>query len=195
MFNTFIDSNGNVQYIPTVNTYSQLPIINPMINQMINPIINPIINPFYISDNDSEKSPLSYTSGPLILNTKSNLDVNDDPELRIRVTNYFYNKYHNIWLPFSFVKLQKYLINDNDEIKFIKNIDEFEQKKENNDDKVEYIIKNIFGKHEMVKFLDRFVRKRNVNWYDLRTKHADIIKSELYDKLKNHMKKIILEKL
>ena len=191
MFNTFIDSNGNVQYIPTVNTYSQFPMINPMIN----PIINSMINPYYNTNNDSEKSPISYTSGPLILNTKSDIDVNDDPELRIRVTNYFYNKFRDIWLPFSFVKLQKFLINDKDEIKFIKNIDEYEQKKENNNDKVEYIIKNIFGKHEMVKFLDRFVRKRNVNWYDLRSKHSDKIKSELYDKLKNHMKKIVLEKL
>ena len=94
----------------------------------------------------------------------------------------------------SFTKLQKYLKNTNGEITFIKTIDDYEKKIVNDDAKVEFILENIFSKHELLVFLDKYVNKNNVNWYDLKTKHLENIKSELYDKLKNHMKKIIMKK-
>ena len=113
---------------------------------------------------------------------------------------YFFHKYSTIWLPFSYIKLQKYLISVDSNINFIKNINDYNkeisiEQKIIPSEKIDFIIDNIFGKHELLVFLDKFVRINNLNWYDLKTKYSDKIKSDLYDKLKNHMKKIVIKQL
>jgi len=194
MLRSFVDINGNIQYVP-FGAYS---------NQ-----INSVFQPIYVNDpyansslvvtptySDEEKPSITgYNVYPRpIFYTNSNYsDINNDPELRKRVVRYFFEKFSTVWLPYSYTKLQKYLKNTNGEISFIKTIGEYDKEIINDNAKVEFILENILSKHELLVFLDKFVNKNNVNWYDLKLKHIDKIKSELYDKLKNHMKKIVIK--
>lgn len=196
MFRTFVDINGNIQYVPNV-TYP-IPTPNAGIFEPVylnDPYSNSslIITPTY-SDSD-DKSIIGYNVFPRTnLYSNSTLsDVNNDPELRKKVVKYLYEKFATVWLPFSFIKLQRYLKNTNGEITFIKTIGDYEKELVNDDKKIEFILENIFSKHELLVFLDKFVNVNNVNWYDLKTKHIEKIKTQLYDKLKNHMKKIVVK--
>jgi hypothetical protein len=210
MFRTFIDQNGNIQYIP-INSFSQNTILQPA---SINPYYNPIIQqPIYVNDPYANSSLIITTSEddnendyafsayakPIFYNPTS-YDVNNDPELRKKVVKYFFHVYSTNWLPFSFIKFQKYLNSSNGNISFIKNINEYNKESSVEQsvipsEKLDFIIDNIFGKHELLVFLDKFVRVNNVNWYDLKSKHYDKVKTDLYDKLKNHMKKIVIKQL
>jgi hypothetical protein len=202
MFRTFINSNGNIEYIP-INSFTQNNItINPYYQNIIpEPIYtnDPYSNSSLIINTESDNYSFSAYPKPISYNSSS-YDVNNDPELRKKVVKYFFHVYSTTWLPFSFTKLQKYLTLSNGNISFIKNINEYNKETtvEKNvvpADKLDFIIDNVFGKHELLVFLDKFVRVHNVNWYDLKTKHYDKVKTELYDKLKNHMKKIVIKQL
>ena len=182
MLRTFIDLNGNIQYIPNTSDYTNSIYANSFYTN--NLIQNNLLDPISY-----------YAPRPIFYTNSSIVDVNDDPDLRKKICRNIYDKYVNVWLPFSFTKLQKYLINTDGDINFIKNMKEYEQEEKIDDLKIDFILNNVFGKHEVVKFLDKFVRNNNVNWYDLKSKHMDSIKEELYNKLKNHMKKIVIEKL
>ena len=219
MFRTFINQNGNIEYIP-INSLSQNTALQPV---SFNPYYQNIIpqQPFYLNDPYANSSLIITTSEediddqdnqdnqnslyfsayqkPVFYNPTS-YDVNNDPELRKKVVKHFFHVYSTTWLPFSFTKLQKYLTLSNGNISFIKNINEYNKETtvEKNvvpADKLDFIIDNVFGKHELLVFLDKFVRVHNVNWYDLKTKHYEKVKTELYDKLKNHMKKIVIKQL
>jgi hypothetical protein len=201
MLRTFIDPNGNLQYVPpNLFTQNQIaPIIQPFLYN------DPYSNSSLIITSDTNSQNDSYNSfsafpRPIFYNNSTSYDVNNDPELRKRTVRYFFEKYSTVWLPFSFTKLQKYLVSSNNTVNFISNINEYDKESVNENknipsDKIEFIIDNVFGKHELLVFLDKFVRNNNVNWYDLKTKHSDKIKSDLYDKLKNHMKKIVIKQI
>ena len=195
MFRTFVDLNGNIQYFPLttdLNIYYNNIIPDPYSNSSIFIKKNPDI---IYSESDSPLNSITIIPKQTYYASNTIYDVNNDPDLRRRITTYFYNKYIDNWLPFSFIKLQKYLKNENGKIDFIKNMSEYDNKVDNDDLKIDFILDNIFGKHEIVKFLDKFVRNNNVNWYDLKTKHIDRIKNDLYEKIKNLIKKIVIKKL
>jgi hypothetical protein len=122
-------------------------------------------------------------------------DVNDDPELRKRMTKYFFHKFKNDWLYQSLTELQKYLEIKDGQVQFVKSIDSYSKTNESSDQKIKFIHEEVFTKHEMLTFLDKYVRKYNVNWYDLKTKHKHDVQDQLQHKIKNHMKKLVLEKL
>jgi hypothetical protein len=146
-------------------------------------------------NSDSNSKPYIYFTNPIATTYNSYVDVNNDPQLRKRMVDYFYHKFKQSWLPFSYIKIQKFLTNKDGKIELIKNVDEYEKNTGNDDNKIDFIIKNIFGKHQIVVFLDKFVNANNLNWYDLKNKHSDRIKYELYHKLKNHFKKIVLNEI
>jgi hypothetical protein len=194
MLRTFIDPNGNVQYINSslLNT-NQLNMFDPFSNSSL----------FFTQNNqDNEDNKDDYNTflafpRPIFYTNSNSYNVNNDPELRRRIVRYFFEKYSTTWLPFSFSKLQRYLVSSTNGIEFIKNINEYDNEITSNisSEKIDFIIKNVFGKHEILVFLDKFVRMNNLNWYDLKTKHSDKIKNDLYNKIKNHMKKIVIEHL
>lgn len=204
MLRTYLDINGNVQYAPFSSGYLNYNIINdiyypsiiqdPYSNSSIIVKKNPDI--IYTTESESPLNIITVIPRTTYLSSNTTLDVNNDPDLRKRISSTIYDKYKNVWLPFSFIKLQKYLKNENGKIDFIKNMSDYDNNKTDNDDlKIDFILDNVFGKHEVVKFLDKFVRNYNVNWYDLKTKHIDKIKNDLYDKIKNHLKRIVIDKL
>ena len=204
MLRTFLDIYGNIQYVPFTSGYINYNNITDLYysNIIQDPYSNSSLiikkNPdiIYTTESESPSNIITVIPRQTYYKTNPTLDVNNDPDLRKRISSYMYNKFKNIWLPFSFIKLQKYLKNENGKIIFIKNMSEYDNNKTENDDlKIEFILDNVFGKHEVVKFLDKFVRNHNVNWYDLKTKHIDKIKNDLYEKIKNHIKKIVLDTL
>ncbi len=194
MLRTFVDIYGNIQYVP----FSAYP---NQTNTVIQPIIyndpyansSLVVSPDYSDDN----SIIGYNvfQRPIFYTNPIKSDVNNDPELRKKVVRFFYEKFANIWLPQSYIKLQKYLKVSNGEVTFIKTIGDYEKELINDDKKIQFILDNVFSKHELLVFLEKFVNRNNVNWYDLKTKHYEKVKSEIYDKLKNHMKKIVLERI
>ena len=206
MLRTFIDPNGNIQFIPNI----QLSQIKPVISTM-NPYFynDPYSNSSLIiqklnnnnnnndddNNNDNNSDSFMFYQRPIFYSDQSKLDVNNDPELRRRMVRFIYDKFKNSWLSYSFLKLQKYLTNNGTSIDFVKNINDYDKESTNDDKKVDFILENVFGKHEVLLFLDKFVKNHQVNWYDIKTKHIDRVKSELYDKLKNHMKRIVIDKL
>lgn len=193
MLRSFVDINGNIQYVP-FGAYSNYT------NSVIQPIyVNEpyansslVVTPTFSDDNESITG-YNVFPRPIFYTNSRFSDVNNDPELRKKVVRYFFEKFATVWLPYSFLKLQKYLKNSNGEISFIKTIGDYDKEVVNDDAKIEFILENVFSKHELLVFLDKFVNKNGVNWYDLKTKHVEKIKSDLYDKLKNHMKKIVIE--
>jgi hypothetical protein len=208
MLRTFIDINGNIQYSPFGAYTNQInEIYRPVIINEPYPNSSLIVTPSYSNitttttttpnTNNNTNKVVGYNvySRPVFYTNNTISDVNNDPELRKNVLRYIYNKFVNAWLPVTFIKLQKYLKNSNGEITFIKTENEYDKHIINDDAKVNFIVDNIFSKHELLVFLDKFVNKYNLNWYDLKTKHIDRLKSELYDKLKNHMRKFVLRNL
>ena len=200
MLRSFIDQNGNIQYFPNYNldipttTLNYVPLSpfglpQPFLNPMYTPT-KEIYTPSYTLYPRPDVFPIGFVSS-----SRNISDVNNDPELRKKITKYIYEKYKTVWLPFSFIKLQRYLINKDDVITVIKNINEYEQTTSNDNTKINYILDTIFGKHELLVFLDKFISANNANWYDLKSKFLDQIKYDLYNKIKNHMKKIVLNKL
>ncbi len=194
MLRTFVDIHGNIQYVPFSSYSSQTSgILQPVI--VNDPYANSslVITPDYSDDNSI--TGYNVFPRPIFYTNSITSDVNNDPELRKKVVRFFYEKFANIWLSQSYIKLQKYLKVSNGEVTFIKSASDYDKEFVNNDKKVEFILENIFSKHELVVFLDKFVNRYNVNWYDLKTKHYEKVKSELYEKLKNHMRKIVMERL
>ena len=177
MFRTFIDQNGNIQYIP-INSFSQNIPLQPA---SINPYYNPIIQqPIYVNDpyanssliittsEDENDYAFSAYSKPIFYNPTS-YDVNNDPELRKKVVKFFFHVYSTNWLPFSFTKLQKYLSSSNGNVNFIKNINEYNKETTIEQsvipsDKLDFIIDDVFGKHELLVFLATVVDELVVFW-------------------------------
>lgn len=194
MLRTFVDIYGNIQYVP-FSPYSNQPngILQPVVYN--DPYANSslVISPDYSDDN----SVIGYNvlPRPIFYTNPIKSDVNNDPELRKKIVKFFYEKFANIWLSQSWIKLQRYLKVSNGEVTFIKSVSDYDKELINDEKKIEFILENIFSKHELLVFLEKFVNRYNVNWYDLKTKHYEKVKSELYDKLKNHMKKIVMDQI
>jgi len=195
MLRTFVDIYGNIQYVPfsaypnQTNTILQPVLYNdPYANSSL------VISPEYSNDN-SVINGYNVFQRPIFYTNPVRSDVNNDPDLRKKVVRFFFEKFANIWLSQSFIKLQRYLKVSNGEVTFIKTTGDYDKELVNDDKKVEFILENIFSKHELLVFLEKFVNRYNVNWYDLKTKHYERVKTEIYQKLKNHMKKIVMEHL
>lgn len=173
MLRTFM-SNGNLQFVYDINTN-----INPFFdiydaNKRTNDGVL-IVDPYYT------------TPRPIFRTNQSIDDVNNDPELRKRMTKYFYDKFKTDWVYGSYSALYDYLSVKNGEVK----IERSDKGKSDNDNlKAEFIINEIFSKSDMLDLLDKYVRQNDVNWYDLKTKHKLDVKDYIFKKIKSHMSKL-----
>lgn len=121
------------------------------------------------------------------------VDLNNDPEIRIKMTKYFNDKF-KLWIDKDYRDLHKYLkIQSDGKIRFVKTWDEYVNNEEINNIKTSFITDEIFNKNNMVRFLNKYVEKNNVDWFDLK-KHKDKIKENLFKKLRSHMRKFVLER-
>ena len=140
------------------------------------------INRTYITD-------ISLMSRPIIRTNPSYPTVNNDPILRKKVVKYFFNKLVDDWLYGSFSDVGKYVIVKDGKAEFSKITSESDNTM--NDIKARYITEEIFTKHDLLEVIDKDVRKQNVNWFDLRTKHKSDLKDYIHGKIKKHLIKLL----
>lgn len=167
MLRTFM-SDGKLQFVYDVNTS-----------------YNPIFSTYVNSNNDLIiADPMLTAPRPIFRTDPTIPDVNNDPDLRKRMTKYFYDKYKSDWVYGSFSDLYKYLVVSNGEVKLGKSDDKDDK---NDNIKAEFLVKEIFSKYDMLELLDKYVHQKDVNWYDLRTKHKTEVKDYIHRKIKKHM--------
>jgi hypothetical protein len=112
-------------------------------------------------------------------------DINSDSELRKKMISFFYKKI--IKKIEYYTDLYKYIIQTKDNIRLIKNINEYE----NNDRtfsnaKMNFLINNFITYDNIKKIIKKFITKNNINWYDLKK-----YKSSVYDYIHTNIRKYI----
>jgi hypothetical protein len=180
MIRTYITHDGELKFVQDLNVdYS------PMIHTVMNSNNN--VNGLLITDP-------SYLAPRPIFRTKNSFEgVNNDPELRKRVTSYFFDKFKDDWIYSSFKDLGKYFDVSNGEIMFVKNLKEYSKDMEMTKSKARFLTEEIFTKHNILNVIDKYVRHRNVNWYDLKSKHRTDLKDYIHGKIRNHMRRMVLD--
>lgn len=118
--------------------------------------------------------------------------LNKDPKYRKRMKNYFYTKLTEKWLykDQQFRKLLKYFkINKKDEkttVELIKDLKDVNKESVDKKDRkyiFRYIEKIFISKQFVEKVLRQYIKRSNVNWYDL-VRNTRIIKELFAHKLK-----------
>ena len=138
----------------------------------------------------SVSSPAIMSPAILPLNTES---VESDPELKKRMTAYFFEKTMNDWLRSDFEKLLKYFVVKGKKISFVRSEKEFSKNEgmSNLEEKIDYIANNIMTKYDMKSFLKKLVNKTDISWFHLRD-NKQYIKKAIYKKIKKNIQKNII---
>ena len=118
-------------------------------------------------------------------------DVNSDRDLQKSVSRHFYDKFKNTWLKDSFNELLRYFVMRDDGISFIKSLDHMDKVTNHVNEKISFICNHVISKLDIHSMVEKYVRKHNVNWFDLKTKWKSEIKHHIYNK----SKKIIVKKI
>jgi hypothetical protein len=114
-------------------------------------------------------------------------DINTDPELRNTMTTYFYEKtIQNLKDDFS--DLYKYVIQTNNDVRLIKNLNEYDK----NDrkftyPKMDFLIENFISSHKVKDIIKKYVAKNNIKWYDLK-KYKDSLLDYIHSKIRKNIK-------
>lgn len=119
--------------------------------------------------------------------------VNNDPELRKKVVKYFFTRLSEDWLFGAFNDVNKYLTVKDGKVDIVKSLKDVGKSGDMTDLKVEFVLEEVFTKHDLLEVIDKYVRHRNVNWYDLKTEHKGNLKDYIHGKLKSHMRKLIAD--
>jgi len=133
--------------------------------------------------------PFGITSDVPLVKARQYFNPNDDPQLRETVIKHFYRKLREVWLESSFVKLLRYIKVQNGTPMPVDSIKEIENNTDRSHDarKIQYVLESIFSKYDMEVLLDKVVMEYMLNWYDLKSKHNDIVKQEVYRKIKHRL--------
>ena len=115
-------------------------------------------------------------------------NVNNDLELRKKVTKYFYRKVMNDWIFDYTDTLQHYFIVSKGKVSIASKRTKKELDNNKLDLVVQYIAKHYIGKKMIAKLLSHLHFTKNINWYDMRSKSSKINKyilSKIKKKIKN----------
>ena len=136
----------------------------------------------------SVSSPTIISSPIMPINSDS---VQADPEVKSKMTAYFFEKTMNDWLHSDFKKLLKYLIVKGDNISIIKNEKDFSNNEafKNVDKKIDFIANNVMTKYDMKSFLKKLVLKKDISWFYLRD-YKRYVKKAIYKKIKKNIQKM-----
>ena len=169
-----ISSDTPIDYIPSVTILPQLPMV-----QQVFPFVTGI-NPM-----------VTYPIHP-------SLDLNNDKDLRKKVTKYYYYKTLDKWLKkqTDMLDILNYFkINNNGGVELIKNMNEYNPKNTDKDSqidvdkKVYYIEKNLLSRDNVYDIIKKYVKETRTNWYDLHEKSTffikELIKKFLQTKITN----------
>ena len=139
----------------------------------------------------SEDIYFSYPLTPIGPSIISDYDtVDDDIELRSKMTKYFYEKFFNNWLLNEYSKLLKFYIVKKDKVSKVTSKKEYENNTLNDEQKrtaIDYIINNVYDKYDLKLSLKDFVRKSRTKWFELKDNKEDV-KQIIYRHLKKKIK-------
>lgn len=159
-----------LSYYPTVikpNTFRSLGTAALDITPVSYTIDSPIN--YVMSDDIYFSYPLT-PMGPLISNDYDTVD--DDIEMRSKITKYFFEKLFNNWLFTENNKLLRYYKVKNTKISKLSNRKDYEKNIINsNDDKkkiISYILNNVYDKYDLKLSLKKFIRKTGTKWFELK---------------------------
>lgn len=144
---------------------------------------------YEVKDTDNKKYKLTvgpqvqplYTPMPM----NSYNTVNNDSKLRKKVVKYFYEQVDH-WLYGSFRDLAGYFELVNGEPKPTQIKDSVQMTA----DKAKFLLDEVISKNTILILLDKYVRTRNVNWFDLKNKHYDAVKNYIHKKIRKHVVKM-----
>lgn len=109
-------------------------------------------------------------------------NINNDSDLREKVSEYFYKKIYNNWLKYQYLDLYKLLS--------VKNGVVVLSKSDTNTDfdvKYEYIMKKFLSKNDIYTLLKHFIKINQLNWWELK-EYSNEVKNFIYHKVKKYMK-------
>ena len=115
-------------------------------------------------------------------------DVNTDPRLRKRTTEYFYDELKDNWLVNDFRDLYKYMVVENGMVRYIKPTEDIDTSTDSYEIKARFIISTIFERMDMEALLEKYSIKYRANWYEMRKKHKHNIREYVHRKLEKHIK-------
>jgi hypothetical protein len=108
--------------------------------------------------------------------------IDNNPEMRQKMINYFYDLIRDKWLLDEINDVLNYYTYKNGEVKMISNIDEYSKKNIANDTdeiaekKVKYISKTILDKYAVENMLHTFTKGTNTKWVNLPKNEFYLIK-------------------
>ena len=137
-----------------------------------------------------------YSSLRPLPNIAPVLNVSDNPDLKRRMTKYFYEKTFNKWMYSDFNDILQYLAIRGNKVVPVASKKEYSNNKdtlETLNQKIDFIVDNIFSKYDMKSFLNKLVMKSNIKWFDLKI-HRDAVKDAIYKKIRSEVKKLVTQK-
>ena len=121
----------------------------------------------------------------LVRTQPSYSDVNNDPELRKRMVKYFHGKVE-VWLYGLYRDLGDYVVEKSGNVELGTSKGESTM----TPNKAAFLMDKVIRKNVILSILDKYVRRKNANWYDLKEKHMSDLKEYIHTKLKSHIRKI-----
>lgn len=124
------------------------------------------------------------------INDPSNNVVNDDPNLRKQITEYFYNKIVKSWSLYHYKNLLDLIVIENNKPTLIKNLNNIDKNVNNNEEKNKYLLSKYLTKKILYELLKEFVVKQNLNWWDVKLNQYEL-RTFIHKKVKKMMEKNI----
>lgn len=127
------------------------------------------------------------------LKARQYFNPNDDPELHKSVIKHFFNKLREVWLTSSMMKLLRYIKIEGGNPMVVRTYQEFENNNDfsNQAKKIDYILDRIFSKYDLEVLLEKVAAEYMLNWYDMKNTHNDLIKKEIYRKIKHRLSRLL----
>ena len=135
----------------------------------------------------SENIYFSYPLTPVGPIINSDYDtVDDDIELRSKMTKYFYEKFFNRWILDEYSKLLKFYKVKQNKVTKVTSKKDYENNILTDEQKrtiVDYIINNVYDKYDLKLSIKTFIRKSRTKWFKLKD-NKDDVKRIIYKDLK-----------
>jgi hypothetical protein len=204
-------SYSPISYSPIIKAYQPNNIVDTMLSSSISSIYS--LSPYSpVQYNDVYLSPVSKIKvGPYSTTITTNLvptqiydyeidtGMNDNYIAQKQMIDYMLKRALGKWLFKDLCHILKYLLVENNKVKFIPNLEYYYENKICNDSeddanlKIDYIEDHHLGFDEMKELLKKIVDELNIKWYDL-PRNENIIMNTVEKYLKNKLKKEILRK-
>lgn len=122
-------------------------------------------------------------------------DLNQDPQIRNKLTKYFYYKTLDLWLYEDLDNLLKYLHVSGNKVDLVKNLEHLDtnESQEAVDAKISFIEEALLNKDDMYKILKKIIKQSGIGFIDL-PKNEYLVVDGVKHFLKNKFRDLISSK-